>query len=350
MVYLLCKNIEIKIRKEGTGLKNVKRLLATFMVGIVGFSTIGCSMIEKTPEAIRNTALAKVNGEKITKGDVDQELKSYIDQFKQTYGEDFEKEASVKAQLDEYRKQVTNTLIDERVLLTKAKDMNLVPSEEEIKKEFDEKVAELVKAYGSEEAFEKAKKDYGYTEESFKKFMENQIIAQKTIDSIYKDINVSDEDIKKKYDETIDSYKKKPGATMYHIIVDSEDKARQVKSRLDNGEDYAKLAEEFNTDSTKNTGGSLGYVEYSNENYDKDFMAAAKELKEGEISGPVKSAFGYHIIKVDGVQNEEYTQSFDEVKDSIKSSLETEKKNEAYEAKLEEWKKELDVKTYFNKL
>lgn len=331
-------------------MKNIKKLVATIMVGAIGFSVMGCSMIEKTPEAIKNTVLAKVNDEKITKGDVDQELTSYIEQFKSTYGEDFESNSEVKSQLDEYRKQVIETLIDEKVLLIKAKELNLVPTDEELKKEMDEKVASLVSAYGSEEKLEEAKKSFGYTDETFEQFLKNQIISQKTVEHIYKDINITDEEIKKYYDENIDTYKVGAGATMYHIILDSEDKAKAVKTRLDNGESFADLAAEFNTDSTKSTGGSLGYVEYDNTNYDADFMAAAKELKEGEISGPVKSSFGYHIIKVEGIKTEDSTQTLDEVKDTVKSTLESNKKNEIYEAKLEEWRDELKVKTYLDRL
>lgn len=332
-------------------MKNIKRLLATAMIGVIGFTAMGCSMIEKTPEAIKNTVLAKVNGEKITKGDVDQELTSYINQFKQTYGENFEEDASIKAQLDEYRKQVIENLIDEKVLLVKAKELNLIPSDEDLKKEIDEKIASLEEMYGSKEKLEEAKKSFGYNDETFNEFIKNQVISQKTIDYLYKDVTVTDEDIQKNYDENKDkAYTKDAGATMYHILVDTEEKAADVKKRLDNGESFADLAKEFNADSTKDTGGSLGFVEYSTESFDKDFMAAAKELKEGEISGPVKTQFGYHIIKVDGVKSEKAVQSLDEVKDSIKSELESTKKQETYTSKMEEWKKELDVKKYLDKL
>ena len=58
----------------------------------------------------------------------------------------------------------------------------------------------------------------------------------------------------------------------------------------------------------------------------------------------------YHIIKVEGVQAEDTTTPLDEVKDSIKSTLETDKKKEVYNSTLEQWKKDLKVKTYENRL
>lgn len=331
-------------------MKNIKRLVATVMIGVMGFAVMGCSMIEKTPEAIKNTVVAKVNGEKITKGEVDQELKSYIDQYKTTYGEDFEKDAKVKAELDEYRKQVIENLVSEKVLIMKAKELNLVPSDEELNKEIDAKVAELVKLYGSEEELQKAKDSFGYTDETFKEFMKNQVIAQKAIDYIHKDITSTDEEIKEYYDKNATTFTTNAGAEMFHILVKTEDEAKAVKQRLDNGESYADIAKELNEDSTSETGGSLGFVEYEAQNFDADFLAAAKELKEGEISGPVKTQFGYHIIKVAGVQTETRVKPLEEVKDSIKTEVEKTKKNEAYTEKIEEWKKELDVKLYLDKL
>ena len=93
-------------------------------------------------------------------------------------------------------------------------------------------------------------------------------------------------------------------------------------------------------------------------------MDGFKNLKEGEISAPVKSQFGYHIIKVTGVTSEGADVShilvaetgeskvtpFDEVKDSIKSQVTQEKTNAAYNSKLEEWKKGIQIKTYEDRL
>ena len=95
---------------------------------------------------------------------------------------------------------------------------------------------------------------------------------------------------------------------------------------------------------------SLGTVAYDQANYDTDFLAGLAALGEGEISAPVKSSFGYHIIKATNVVKESTVKSFDEVKDSIKEKLLKKKKKEVYNTTLEEWKKELKVKTYENKL
>ncbi|EIA25444.1 Putative foldase [Candidatus Arthromitus sp. SFB-4] len=116
---------------------------------------------------------------------------------------------------------------------------------------------------------------------------------------------------------------------MYHILVDTEEEALKVKERLNNGEKYEDIAKELNKDATSQTGGSLGFVEYDNTNYDADFLAGAKNLKEGEISDPVKTQFGYHIIKVTDVRTEDQYTDFESVKSEIEETLLYEKKNKA---------------------
>ena len=167
------------------------------------------------------------------------------------------------------------------------------------------------------------------------------------------DHTVTDEDVEKYYNENIDKYKKKAGANAKHILFKSEDEALAAKAKIDSGETtFDALFEQYkgNASGTFPKAEDLGYVENDKENFDTDFLAGFKQLKEGEISAPVKSSFGYHIIKVEGVQAEDTTTPLDEVKDSIKSTLETDKKKEVYNSTLEQWKKDLKVKTYENRL
>ena len=166
-------------------------------------------------------------------------------------------------------------------------------------------------------------------------------------------VTVTDEDVEKYYNENIDKYKKKAGANAKHILFESEDEALAAKAKIDSGETtFDALFEQYkgNASGKFPKAEDLGYVENDKENFDTDFLAGFKQLKEGEISAPVKSSFGYHIIKVEGVQAEDTTTPLDEVKDSIKSTLETDKKKEVYNSTLEQWKKDLKVKTYENRL
>ena len=104
-----------------------------------------------------------------------------------------------------------------------------------------------------------------------------------------------------------------------HILVDSEDKAKEVVEKINKGDDFAKLAVEYSSDpGSKADGGKLGY--FSKGQMVKEFEDAAFALKKGEVSQPVKSKFGWHVIKIEDRRTKQ-PPAFDEVKGQIVNSL-----------------------------
>ena len=233
----------------------------------------------------------------------------------------------------------------------KAKALNLIPSDEELESKISEKTEELKGVYGGEEAFKSALEYYGYTDETFKEFMKTQVISEIVTEYMTKDVTISDQEVEEYYNTNIANYTTKPSATANHILFksDNEDKdaadaealaqANEAKAKIDAGEvSFDELFEQYSGNKAAGVypiSESLGTVAYDQANYDTDFLAGLAALGEGEISAPVKSSFGYHIIKATNVVKESTVKSFDEVKDSIKEKLLTEKKKEVYNTKLE---------------
>ncbi len=81
-----------------------------------------------------------------------------------------------------------------------------------------------------------------------------------------------------------------------HILVKTENDAKVILSRIQKGESFAKLAEEFSMDSSKRRGGDLGY--FGRGRMVRAFENAAFALEKGQVSQPVKTEFGWHLIKV----------------------------------------------------
>lgn len=344
-------------------MKKIKKILATITLGAVALSTVGCKMIEKTPEAIANTTVAVVGTEKITKGDVDREFKQYESMLKQQYGDNYLENKQVSEQVDDLKRQLLNKLVENNVLLQKAGEAGLMPTDDEINAKVDEAMKEIpTETDEDKEKYNNFLEFYGFTDEAFKDYQRKGATINLIINNLTKDITVTDEDAQKYYDENKDTAFSQPGPVNYDKSLEA---AKNIKAELAAGKSFEEVASAESKDpGTKSKGGSLGFVEYDNTNFVPEFMEAVKTLKDGEISEPVKSKFGYHIIKVTGVKEDGAEVShilaaendpnivtpFDSVKDQIISQLTQEKYSQTIEDKIAEMKKGIKIKTYEDKL
>lgn len=333
-------------------MNKIKKYVTMAVAGIMMFSLAGCNMIERTPESKRKVVLAKVGDEKITRGDLDDSMKSTLEYLKTQYGEDFENNEDIKEDLKSAREEELDFMVLRALLVQYGKDNNLIMTDEEAQKKLDEQIETLIKVAGSKEAYEKEiTSSYGMTVEEYEAFLKEIVIASdindKLREEISKDITVSDEEISEYYEKNKASkYTTKAGADTYNILLDSEEKAKEVRAQIKNLDDFKKQADTYNTDSTKGKGGYLGWVEYENSGMVEEFDAAFKKLKNGEVSQPVKSKYGWHLITVANVQGEEKVKTLEEVKEEVSEAIKSEKVTEAYNKKIEELKKEYNVKTY----
>jgi peptidyl-prolyl cis-trans isomerase C len=135
---------------------------------------------------------------------------------------------------------------------------------------------------------------------------------------------VTEDEAKKVFDEKIAGLKPEEEIHARHILVATEAEAKEVEERLKKGEDFATLAKEKSKDPSAE-GGDLGF--FSRGQMLKPFEDAAFALKEGEISEPVQTQFGWHIIKVEEKRTRPLP-TFDQVKDQIISQLTAQKAKE----------------------
>jgi peptidyl-prolyl cis-trans isomerase C len=135
---------------------------------------------------------------------------------------------------------------------------------------------------------------------------------------------VSQDAAKKIYDEKIATMKPQQEIHARHILVATEDEAKKVKQRLENGEDFATVAKEVSKDAGAE-GGDLGF--FTRGQMLKPFEDAAFALEVGQISDPVQTQFGWHIIKVEEKRDQPLP-TFDQVKDAIIAQLVQQKAQE----------------------
>ncbi len=130
--------------------------------------------------------------------------------------------------------------------------------------------------------------------------------------------NVTDEAAQQLYDERIASAAPEPEVRARHILVASEDEAKAIIEQLEGGADFAELAQQQSTGPSGPSGGDLGF--FTKEQMVAPFAEAAFSLDVGEVSGPVQTQFGWHVIKVEEKRDREPPQ-FADVKEQLKSSL-----------------------------
>jgi peptidyl-prolyl cis-trans isomerase C len=130
---------------------------------------------------------------------------------------------------------------------------------------------------------------------------------------------VTDETMRALYTETIKSLKPETEIRASHILVETEDQAKDIVKRIKAGEDFAKLATELSKDpGSGQQGGDLGF--FTKERMVPEFSAAAFALTPGQVSDPVKSQFGFHIIKLTE-KRERPVPTYEEVKDQIEQFM-----------------------------
>ncbi|MFC3883481.1 peptidylprolyl isomerase [Bacillus songklensis] len=197
-------------------------------------------------------------------------------------------------------------------------------------KEIDAKIKDYEKQFGGKDGLKQALEQKGIKDEKvFKKLVKQELLAEKAATD---GVKVSEEDVKKEFE---DKYKVEIKAS--HILVKDEKTAKEVKSRLDKGEDFTKLAKEYSIDpGSKVKGGDLGY--FIKGNMVPEFDNVVFSLEVNKVSDPVKTQYGYHIIKV----TDKKTNKFEDKKDGIEKELKFKKAKPINEV-ISKLQKEADI-------
>ncbi|AJA49784.1 foldase protein PrsA [Clostridium pasteurianum DSM 525 = ATCC 6013] len=334
-------------------MKNIKKIISFSIIAILAIVMSGCNMIAKTEQGIMNSTVAKVNDEKITRGQLEDnwQMKSVINQIKQQYGTNYTSNDQAVELLKQQKETILDQMITEKLLLQKAKELKLVPSDSEINKEIQKQYDSTKSQYKTDEEWKNALSQNGLTENVLKEQIKNSIIMNKVSDNITKDVKVTDKQIEDYYNANKNKYTTEPNKIhLAHILVKTENEAKSVKARIDKGEDFGKVAKEVSTDTgSKDNGGDLGDLEEENSGLDATFLKAALALKPGEVSNPVQTQYGWHVIKCIS-RNQYPVKKLDEVKDEIKNTLLTNAKQDKITTTLDKWKKEAKIKQYENNL
>ncbi len=169
--------------------------------------------------------------------------------------------------------------------------------------------------------------------EKVKEDMLINFAASKVLDEVK---DATDEEVKKYYDDNMDKFQKGESVNASHILVDSEDKANEILAKINSGEvSFEDAARENSTCPSKDNGGNLG--EFTRGQMVPEFDEAVFSMEVGSVSEPVKTQFGYHLIKLIS-KSEASTYDFDEIKAQLTDMVNQEKKQNAFQSKINQLK------------
>ncbi len=263
------------------------------------FATLACAAVGLSASLFLSACSAEdktvvsTSGYKVTKGELDAKL-----------------EAMPVAS------QVLHSMVQQDLVFQYAKDHNIQVAESDI----DAKIADI-KNRLSDQQLEQALKQQGMTQQDLRDLMREQIIVKDAVDQ---NLHVSDaqlQDYLNKNHALLDQPKQ---VRARHILVSTLAQAQMIEGKIKSGGDFAALAKQYSSDpGTKDKGGELGF--FTQGAMVKEFSDAAFSMKPGQISQPVHSPYGYHIIQVEEIKPAQVAtlaNSRQKIKDNMLSSQE----------------------------
>ena len=230
--------------------------------------------------------LAIVNGKNITQNDLDITLKKIPPQ------------QAAQFHSDSGKQQLLHELIKQELMYLDAIDSKL-DEEEEFLTQF-----EMIKS---------------------------DVLKQYAIHKFFSSINITDNEIADYYENNKSEFNAQESTKASHILVDSEEKANMIIDEINIGLQFDEAAKKYSSCPSKEVGGDLGFFESGN--MVPEFEKVAFTLEKNQISGPVKTQFGYHIIKTTD-KKPARQQLLEEVKEDIRRQLEMEKQSEMFQTKI----------------
>jgi parvulin-like peptidyl-prolyl isomerase len=209
-------------------------------------------------------------------------------------------------------------------------------------KEINARLEQVKKQYfgASQKEYEKNLKAQGLTEDQVRREIENQLISEKIYEKITEEVKVTDSDIEEYYEKNKKNYKVPASREVRHILVSSKALADSLHTQLQNGGNFAALAKKNSKDpGSKANGGKLTVRKGETV---PPFDKAAFSLDKGELSKPIKTTYGWHIIEALSDEKAPTTTPLKDVKEQIRQQLLQERRQKAVTDWTEELNKDFD--------
>jgi len=313
------------------------RVVLSVLVALAVLVAAACGGNDQSVPA---DAVAVVDGTPVTKA----QLEELIGRAKKSYTS--QKRAFPKAGTTEYQALQTQAvayLVQRAEYDKRAGELKITVTDNEIQDQVDQVKKQYFK--GNQAKLEAALKAQGYTTESFHTDIKAQLLSQKVIDEVTKDAKVTDAQVTKYYNENKSQYNVAESREVRHILVKTKAQADDLYGQIKAGGDFAALAKKYSLDpGSKAIGGKLTITRGQTV---APFDKASFQLAINELSRPVKTQFGYHIIQPVSAVKPATTTPLKDVKAQIEATLKEQAKNDAITSWTAETRKTFAAKTVY---
>ena len=296
---------------RGKGWHNMKKKFTILIIAMLTMAILitGCSK-----SGLSEGVVAKIGNKEVTEVEYNKLLDYYLSIATTQYNLTEEllntDSGSGMTLLDTLKAEVLDIIVLTEIIADKAAENKVTVTEEEVTKEFEEN---HVKVMESDENYKKLIKENNLDDAFIKEQIKKDLIAYKYNQFYLEKTEINEAAAKTFYEENPESFHNEQ-VSAKHILVDTEETAKEVIGKLEAGADFAELAKEYSTEpAAQETGGNLGY--FKRGRMVPDFENAVFALEVGKISEPVKTEFGYHVIVVEDKIDESI--SFEDAKADI---------------------------------
>jgi parvulin-like peptidyl-prolyl isomerase len=300
---------------------SLRKLLPLLLLALIVFPVAACGSSDDT-KTVPPGAVALVGDKPIEKADLDRLLAQAKTNY-EAQKQDFPEVGTPDYQ--NLRGSLLRGLVQQAQWEQAGAAMGVKVSDQEV----DTRLAALKQQYfkGDEEKYKTALEQQGLTEESLRDQMRAKLLSDKLYKFITDKVKVTEADIKAYYDSHEAQFMQPESREVEHILVKTKSLADEIYAKLKNGADFAALAKKYSQDpGSKDKGGK--FTAYKGKTV-KPFDTFVFSAKVGELSHPIKTSFGWHVIKVLSDTKPPAPQPLTEAKDTISGTLLKQKQDQA---------------------
>ncbi len=289
-------------------------------------------------------AVARVNGELISREEFDNIMASNISRFEAQNQQQFDE--NYRPQLE---RQVLDGLITRTLLEQEAESAGITVSDERL----DQTLEQFKSQFPNESAYLMALEQEGFTEDEFVGELRRQLLIESLIQTeVYDNVTVSEEMMRNFYDDNPQYFDIPEQVSARHIILTTQgitdenalaakrEELEEIRQEILDGADFEEVARERSEGPSASDGGNLG--SFGRGQMVPEFEEAAFALEPGEISEVVETQFGYHIVQVTE-KTPGRTESYDEAEENIRTFLTEQEQNVAVQHYLSDLRREAEI-------